>query len=137
MNEEKKKLLVDINNSNPDDVLIGEDGLPIVVINPNLDSDFVKKAYFLPVFWISGYSNVDDLLSILNKRNFFMGLNLIISDNTKLERFINETPYTRITQNTTHSNVRPFEGWGGSWPSGHAGYVEWTEVFSNKFTIIK
>lgn len=129
-------LLLDINKSKAKKI-IRKDELPVLVIGPNLTSDFVKKAYFLPVLWISSFNSEEELLKILNSRKFFLGLNIQSNNKRFIKNIINNTRFTRYTINTSHANIRPREGWGGAWPSGYSGYKSWLEHFSNSYTLIK
>ncbi len=128
-------LLLDINKAKPNKIIRGN-GLPILVINPNLASDFVKKAYFLPVLWISSFNSEEELLKILNSRRFFLGLNIQSDDKNFVNNIVNNTRFTRYTINVSHTDIRPGEGWGGSWPSGYSGYKSWLEHFSNSYIVL-
>jgi len=130
------ELLFDIKKSKPLEV-IRTKSLPILVINPDKKSDFVRNAYFLPVLWISPYSSKEQLVEILNLRKFFLGLNIQDSSGNFADYLITNTKFTRYTINNSHTNVRPKEGWGGSWPSGYSGYVSWVEHFSERYAVIK
>ena len=48
----RKKLITDIINSKPNDIIPYRNSIPILVINPKPNSDFVLNAYFLPTIWI-------------------------------------------------------------------------------------
>lgn len=129
-------LLSDIDKAKPNEIIM-ENGLPILVINPNLASDFVKKAYFLPVLWISRFNSEGELLKILSSRKFFLGLNIQSNDKNFVNNIVNNTRFTRYTINTSHVDIRPGEGWGGAWPSGYSGYKSWLEHFSDGYTLIE
>ncbi len=135
-NEMLNGLLLDIDNAKPDEV-IKETKLPILVINPDMNSEFVKKAYFLPVLWISRFNSNKELLGMLNSRKFFLGLNIKSDDEDFINHIVNNTRFTRYTINNSHTDIRPEEGWGGSWPSGYSGYKSWLEHFSDNYTVIR
>jgi len=130
------ELLFDIKKSKPLEV-IRTKSLPILVINPDKKSDFVRNAYFLPVLWIAPFSSKEQLVEILNSRKFFLGLNVQGNSDDFADYLITNTKFTRYTINNSHTNIRPQEGWGGSWPSGYSGYVSWVEHFSERYTVIK
>lgn len=125
-------LLLDIDKSKPD-IIINTKNLPLLVINPNKNSDFVKNAYFLPVLWISSFSSKENLVKILNLRKFFLGINIQSNNYRFIDYIISNTRFTRYTINTSHTNIRPQEGWGGAWPSGLLGYRSWIEYFSDGY----
>ena len=129
-------LLSDIDKSDEDE-LIKINNLPLLVINPRQDSEFIKNAYFLPVLWISPFNSKEELINILNKRKFLLGLNIQSNNKDFINYIVENTKFTRYTINTSHTNIRPQEGWGGSWPSGFSGYKNWLEHFSDPFKIIK
>jgi len=112
-------------------------GLPILVLDPNPASTFVQSAYFLPIVWIAKYSSQKDLLRYIQLRYFHLGINIQSDNKDFISSVISNTGYTRYTVNTDHSRVRPEEGWGGTWPSGYAGYRSWIELFSYPYGIIK
>lgn len=129
-------LMLNIKESNPVEV-VKTKKLPLLVINPEIESEFVKNAYFLPVLWVSSFDTEEELIKILNSRKFFMGLNIQSDNNNFINHIINDTMFTRYTINTSHTNIRPQESWGGSWPSGFSGYRNWIEHFSDGYIIIK
>lgn len=128
-------LLIDISNSKADEV-VGIKSLPLLVINPNQNSEFIKNAYFLPVLWISVFDSKEELSEILNLRKFLLGINIQSSDGDFIDYIVSNTKFTRYTVNTSHTNIRPREGWGGSWPSGFSGYRSWIEHFSDSYVVI-
>jgi acyl-CoA reductase-like NAD-dependent aldehyde dehydrogenase len=130
-----KLLLLDVDKSEADEV-VKIKRLPLLVINPKQDSEFIKNAYFLPVLWIAPFDSKEQLIKILNLRKFLLGLNIQSYDNDFVKYIVSNTRFTRYTVNTTHINIRPQEGWGGSWPSGFSGYRSWIEHFSDGYTII-
>ncbi len=129
-------LLLDIDKSEQDELIKVKD-LPLVVISPKKDSEFINNAYFLPVLWVSSFDSKEDIVNILNARKFLLGLNIQSSSKDFIKYIISNTRFTRYTVNTSHTNIRPQEGWGGSWPSGFSGYKNWIEHFSDTFRIIK
>ncbi|MBU0620027.1 MAG: aldehyde dehydrogenase family protein [Patescibacteria group bacterium] len=128
-------LLIDAGKSKPDEI-VKIKSLPLLVINPKKNSDFIKNAYFLPVLWISSFNSKENLIKILNLRKFLLGLNIQSDDNDFVKYIVSNTRFTRYTVNTTHTNIRLQEGWGGSWPSGFSGYKSWIEHFSDGYVII-
>lgn len=131
-----KLLSLDVEKSEADEV-VRIKSLPLLVINPKQDSEFIKNAYFLPVLWVSSFDSKEQLIEILNSRKFLLGLNIQSHDNDFVKYVINNTKFTRYTINASHTNIRPQEGWGGSWPSGFSGYRSWVEHFSDDYVIIK
>ncbi len=131
-----KRLYFDIKKSKASEIIKFQN-IPLLVINPKKNSDFIKNAYFLPVLWISSFNSKTDLIQILNSRKFFLGLNIQSNNSGFINYIINHTRFTRYTVNTSHTNVKAQEGWGGSWPSGYSGYKNWIEHFSNKYIVIR
>ncbi len=131
-----KLLSLDVEKSEADEV-IKIKSLPLLVINPKQDGEFIKNAYFLPVLWVSPFDSKEQLIELLNSRKFLLGLNIQSHDNDFVKYIINNTKFTRYTINTSHTNIRPQEGWGGSWPSGFSGYRSWVKHFSDDYVIIK
>lgn len=129
-------LRLDIEKSEPTEIIEIKD-LPMLVIKPKMESEFTKNAYFLPVLWISPFSRGEELIKLLNSRRFFLGVNIQSDKDNFINQIINNTRFTRYTVNTSHTNIRPKEGWGGSWPSGFFGYRSWVEHFSDGYIIIK
>lgn len=130
-----ESFLADINKAEADEIVKIKE-LPVLVINPKQNSDYVCNAYFLPVLWISVFESREELVQILNFRKFFLGLNIQSEDGDFSDYIINNTKFTRYTINTSHANIRPKEGWGGSWPSGFSGYKSWLEHFSDGYTVL-
>lgn len=130
------ELLSDIDKSEKNE-LVKINNLPLLVINPKRDSDFIKNAYFLPVLWVFPFSSKEELIDILNTRKFLLGINIQSNNKDFVDFIIKNTKFTRYTINTSHTNIRPREGWGGSWPSGFSGYKNWLEHFSDSFNILK
>ncbi len=128
-------LLSDINKSKADEI-VKIKNIPLLVINPNKNSEFIKNAYFLPVLWVFSFDSEKQLVKMLNSRKFFLGLNIQSNNNNFINYIISNTKFTRYTINTSHSNIRSKEGWGGSWPSGYSGYKNWIEHFSNSYIVI-
>ncbi len=128
-------LRLDIEKSEPAEI-IEIKNLPILVIKPKMESEFAKNAYFLPVLWISPFNRDEELIKLLNSRKFFLGVNIQSNKDNFINQIINNTRFTRYTVNTSHANIRPKEGWGGSWPSGFSGYRSWIEHFSDGYIII-
>lgn len=128
-------LRLDIEKSEPAEIIEIKD-LPMLVIKPKMESEFAKNAYFLPVLWISPFNRGEELIKLLNSRKFFLGVNIQSDKDNFINQIINNTRFTRYTVNTSHANIRPKEGWGGSWPSGFSGYRSWIEHFSDGYTII-
>lgn len=121
--------------STPGKVLKDKD--TYIVISPNLNSEFALNAYFNRVLWVSSFVDTNSLIAYLNKRRFFLGLN-IITDNTDFQdKVIEQTNFSRYTLHATHSDVINDTGWGGNWPSGSGGYKSWYDTFSNKFVVLK
>lgn len=131
-----KLLSIDVEKSKADEV-VKIKTLPLLVVNPKQDSEFIENAYFLPVLWVSPFDSKEQLIEILNSRKFLLGLNIQSHDNDFVKYVINNTKFTRYTINTSHTNIRPQEGWGGSWPSGFSGYKSWIKHFSDDYVIIK
>lgn len=130
------KILTDISASNPLMVIKSETGLPKVVVGPDTSSEFVKNGYFYPILWLVPFSDSEQLCEELNARNFFLGVNVHSDDRIFVDSVLNKTRFTRFTVNTTHSDVRLGEGWGGRWPSGSGGYKNWLEHFSVPYKVI-
>ncbi|OHA21968.1 MAG: hypothetical protein A3C72_01055 [Candidatus Taylorbacteria bacterium RIFCSPHIGHO2_02_FULL_43_32b] len=130
-----KLLSIDVDKSQADEV-VKIKSLPLLVINPKQDSEFIKNAYFLPVLWISPFDSKEQLIRMLNSRKFLLGLNIQSYDDDFVKHIISNTRFTRYTVNTTHTNIRLQEGWGGSWPSGFSGYRSWIEHFSDNYIVI-
>lgn len=128
-------LRLDIEKSEPAEIIEIKD-LPMLVIKPKMESEFAKNAYFLPVLWISPFNRGEELIKLLNSRKFFLGVNIQSDKDNFINQIINNTRFTRYTVNTSHANIRPKEGWGGSWPSGFSGYKSWIEHFSDGYTRI-
>lgn len=128
-------LRLDIEKSEPAEIIEIKD-LPMLVIKPKMESEFAKNAYFLPVLWISSFNRSEELIKLLNSRKFFLGVNIQSDKDNFINQIINNTRFTRYTVNTSHTNIRPKEGWGGSWPSGFSGYRSWIEHFSDGYIII-
>lgn len=126
----------DINKSGADEI-VKIKSLPLLVINPKHNSEFIKNAYFLPVLWVSPFDSKEKLIEVLNTRKFLLGLNIQCDDDNFVNHIVNNTRFTRYTVNTSHTNIRPWEGWGGSWPSGFSGYRSWIEHFSDGYTLIE
>lgn len=97
----------------------------------------LKTLIFLPVLWVSFFDSKDKLVSLLNNRKFFLGININSHADDFINFIISNTKFTRYTINTSHSNIRSFENWGGSWPTGYNGYKSWLEHFSDKYVVIK
>ena len=129
------RLLLDIDKSGADEI-IKIKSLPLLVINPKKDCEFIKNAYFLPVLWISAFNSTEELVGILNQRKFFLGINIQSDESDFINHIIENTRFTRYTVNTSHTNIRPEEGWGGSWPSGFSGCRSWIDHFSDGYVII-
>lgn len=128
-------LMIDIDKAKPTEVVKMKE-LPLLVIKPEIKSEFIKNAYFLPALWVHPFSSMEELVEILNSRKFFLGLNIQSDDKSFVEHIITETKFTRYTINTSHTNIRPQEDWGGSYPSGFSGYKRWIEHFSDSYIII-
>lgn len=129
-------LRLDIKKSEPVEIIEIKD-LPILVIKPKMESEFAKNAYFLPVLWVSSFNRDEELIKLLNSRKFFLGINIQSNKDNFINQIVNNTKFTRYTVNTSHTNIRPKEGWGGFWPSGFSGYRSWIEHFSDGYTIIE
>jgi acyl-CoA reductase-like NAD-dependent aldehyde dehydrogenase len=125
----------DIIESNPVTIYRNKD--EFVVISPNENSNYVKKGYFNKSLWIIKYSDKENLIETLKKRNFYLGLNIISKNNKFIKSIIDETNFSRYTLNSNHCDISNDTGWGGNWPSGVGGYKTWYETFSNKYQIIK
>lgn len=132
----EKKILRDIEMSNPKKIIKSNNDISEIVLEPNSSSDFIKNGYFYPILWIIPFSNTIHLLSLLNNRKFYLGINIQSDDKQFIKSIVENTKFTRYTINTTHSNIRPNEGWGGHWPSGSGGYKNWIEHFSITYKII-
>lgn len=128
-------LLSDIGQAKPKDIIIGRDGR-MVVINPSMSTNFIKKAYFLPVLWIVPFGDIKQLVGYLKSRIFFLGLNIQSNNNDFIEYIVKNTGFSRYTINTSHTKIRSGEGWGGKWPSGYSGYKSWLEQFSDNYIIL-
>ncbi|MDI6820891.1 MAG: aldehyde dehydrogenase family protein [Patescibacteria group bacterium] len=128
-------LHADIEKSEPAEV-VEVRTLPLLIIKPETESDLVKNAYFLPVLWTLPFESEERLIKILNSRKFFLGINIQSDNENFIKYIINNTRFTRYTVNSSHINIRPQEGWGGSWPSGFSGYRSWIEHFSDGCIII-
>jgi len=130
-----EQLYRDVEKSKPNE-MIKLRPVPLLIVKPDIESEFIKNAYFLPVLWIRPFRSKEDLVDVLNTRKFFLGLNIQSDDNYFIEYIKDNTHFTRYTVNTTHTNIRPDEGWGGYWPSGFCGYKSWIEYFSDKYVTI-
>lgn len=131
-----EQLYRDVEKSKPDK-MIKLRPVPLLIVKPDIESEFIKNAYFLPVLWIRPFHSKEDLVGLLITRKFFLGLNIQSVDNDFIEYIKDNTHFTRYTVNTTHTNIRPDEGWGGQWPSGFCGYRSWIEYFSDKYVTIE
>jgi len=132
-----KYLKDDVRASSPKEIISAKGALPILVVNPEIDSSFINNAYFLPVLWISPFKTERQLIKLLNLRKFFLGINIHSDNNNFINNIIKNTKFTRYTINSSHIKVRDFEGWGGSWPSGYSGNKNWIRHFSNPYVIIR
>lgn len=137
--EHFKKAMEEIKMAHPKEILKseGHDGLPMLVISPKIDSTFVKEAYFLPILWVINLNSKNDLLSFLNSRRYYLGINIWSADKKFISSIVDGTKFSRYTINVPHAKIRSYEGWGGVWPSGYAGYKSWLEHFTNPYAIIK
>lgn len=131
-----RQLMDDVERAAPDEI-VNAGGLPLLVINPGLQSEFVKCAYFLPTLWVSSFDSREQLVKILNSRRFFLGLNIQSADGGFADYVIANTRFTRYTVNASHVDVRAQEGWGGAWPSGYSGYKSWISHFSDGYAVIR
>ena len=109
---------------------------PLIVVNPIHDSEFVKNAYFLPTLWVIGYNTEKELFEYLNNRYFRLGLNIISGDSGKTDLIVEKTLFSRYTVNSSHIDIRLYEGWGGINPTGFSGYITWFEHFSYPAIVI-
>lgn len=134
-----KKLWEDIEEAKPKKVIKSNDNnkLPVLVICPKNDSKLIKDAYFLPILWTIGFTSEKKLLSFLNSKKYYMGLNVISKNRRFTKRIVENTRFSRYTINTLHTKIRAEEGWGGMWPSGYTGYKSWMEHFTDPYTIIE
>ncbi len=128
-----KSVLCDIKKARPEKVQRYKRGLPILVINPKKESIFIKNAYFLPILWVLKVESKEELLSFLNERSYYLGLNIMSDNELVIRNIIDNTNFSRYTINTSHTKIRINEGWGGNWPSGFSGYKKWIEHFTNPF----
>lgn len=128
-------LMVDLDVAKPSSVIKVKD-LPLLIIRPKIKSKFINSAYFLPVLWVYPFNSTKELVEILNSRKFFLGLNIQSDKEFFIKQIIKKTKFTRYTINISHTNIAPYEGWGGSWPSGYSGYKKWIEHFSDSYVII-
>ena len=108
-----------------------------VAVCPDIQSEYVKKAYFAMNLWIVPFTDLSDLLLQLNRRKFFHGVTIRSNDSLFTEEIINKTNFSRYTLNDSHCDISSDSGWGGNWPSGSGGYKSWYETFSNRFTVIR
>ncbi len=133
-----EKMICDIKKSRPTEVLGLKDKkkLPLLIISPNVKSDFIKNAYFFPSLWIIGFNNENEVISFLNSRKYNLGLNIFSDDGAFINKIIDKTRLSRYTINTSHISLSRDRGWGGVWPSGYSGYKNWIEHFSDPFEII-
>ncbi len=123
-------LQAEIKDSLPREIVTnGSSELPVLVLDPNPDSQFARSAYFLPTIWLAKYTTDDDLLKYLNTRQYHLGINIWSNDDSFTNKIIKQTNYSRYTVNTDHT-------WGGMWPSGYSGYKNWLELFSNPYRVI-
>ncbi|MFA5962323.1 MAG: aldehyde dehydrogenase family protein [Parcubacteria group bacterium] len=134
-----KKAICDIEDAHPEELICSNEeiGIPLLVVSPEKDCEFVKKAYFLPILWVIGFNSEKELLTFLNSRKYYLGLNIFSDDNAFVEFIIGSTKFSRYTINTAHTKIRSYEGWGGVWPSGYGGYKSWLEHFTNPYTIVR
>lgn len=130
-----KPLLRDIKQSGVKKI-IKYDKKPLIFFQPKIGCDLINNAYFLPTLWVHSYTSAEGLIKILNNRKFFLGINIQSDDDAFNQNLVNNTKFTRFTINTTHINIRPWEGWGGTWPSGFGGYSSWFKQFSEKYILI-
>ncbi len=135
-NELLSHLSDQINISKPKEIIGNIGTEPVIVFEPNCDSDFIKNGFFYPVLWVGQFSSDDHIVSQLKKRKFFLGINLNTDNNSLIEKIVRETRFTRYTTLNGHEKVAPIEGWGGNWPSGSGGYKSWLEHFSVKYTVL-
>lgn len=129
-------IMSDINKSKPLMIFGSERCFAKIVIRPNASSDFVKNGYFYPTIWLIPFSDDSELISHLNSRKFFLGLNICASDVPWIEKLIQATKFTRYTVNVEHVDIGVDEGWGGRWPSGSGGYKSWIEHFSVPYAVV-
>lgn len=132
-----EKLIDNIRDSVPREVFKVEDSLPVLVLRPAANSEFINNAYFLPVFWVKTFKTDEDLIKLVNSRRFFLGLNIMSDDDAFSREVIGKTSYSRYTINTVHTNISNSEGWGGMWPTGYLGYQSWILHFVNAYTVIE
>lgn len=124
-----------IKDSNSEEVCFNNN-YPILLINPQIDSTLVLNAYFFPMLWIVKIDSFDFLIETLNKRKFFLGLN-IYADVNLVDIIIESTKFARYTVNRNHINIDKDYGWGGNYPTSFGGYQNWLEKFGNIYNILK
>ena len=129
------KIKEDIKQSKPKEVL-NKNKVPLIIINPQKQSNLVKNAYFFPLLWVCKVNSINDLIKNLNERKYFLGLN-IISDKMTTKKIINGTNFSRYTLNANHISTIKDKGWGGNYPTGFTGYKKWLENFGNIYNILK
>jgi acyl-CoA reductase-like NAD-dependent aldehyde dehydrogenase len=134
-----QKTLGDIEKSYPEEVIKFKNfnRLPMLVISPKFNSNFVRGAYFLPILWVMKMNSEEEVLTFLNSKKYYLGVNIFSDDNKFINRVINKTRFSRYTINISHTKIGFHEGWGGVWPSGFSGYKSWIEHFTDSFTIIQ
>lgn len=137
---ERKQLIeqfeTDLKQSNAETVMCNNQKLPLIVVDPNESSKLVTQAYFLPVLWVMPFDSTKQLIERLNSRKLYLGVNLQSNRREFTQNIIEKTKFSRYTVNKSHTYVRPYEGWGGSWPSGFSGYRDWIFHFSNPYVVI-
>lgn len=131
-----KKLKDDILIARPISITSSATKPPLIIFKPRRNSRLVKEAYFLPTLWVLPFNSPEDLLAMLARRYYRMGLNIITDDKYFRDLLVKKTNFSRYTLHDNHVIVLPDEGWGGMWPSGFTGNRHWVEQFSNDFEII-
>ena len=128
-------LIKEMSNTNKAECIIDATGAAIV-FRPPLNSELYLNGYFYPLLWVQTYKDIQDLIDILNKRRYFLGLNIILKNKPHQKKIIDNTRFTRYTKSFGHELVDTSEGWGGAWPSGSGGYKSWIEHFSYRYVSV-
>ena len=131
-----KKFILDNKSSMPKDVMSAESGYPKIIFEPKYSSQVVLDAYFLPVIWVVVFEDKNDLIKKISKRPYAQGVNISSDSKPFIYWVINETRYSRYTINSNHTSTSRDTGWGGIWPTGSNGYVNWLDQFSYHYKII-
>jgi acyl-CoA reductase-like NAD-dependent aldehyde dehydrogenase len=129
------QLLADVVESRPKRLFYN--GSVLLVDKPERVSDLYVSAYFEKVAWLDVFLNYHELIDVLDKRVFRLGLSISSEDPKFINNLIQDTQFSRYTINRRHTPISSDTGWGGIWPTGSGGYEDWLVHFSNLSCIIR